>query len=196
MESSVGEGGVDISGIAASKHWPLQPFLLPSEGSIRDRSADFGLKDGLHTGQGWGIKGVIEDSNANDKGNKAEDKPFGWREIENGSIRRGILVFTLENRRTENVRFWPIVGILVVSEFDGHSQNVFLRVWVANNHELKVKRRKEKKTNLNSDPRHRYQQRANRYDGRDGEVGKEVSVVGRDEARRDEKLRTENKEGA
>jgi len=45
------------------------------------------LKDGLHTGQGWGIKGVIEDSNANDKGNKAEDKPFGWREIENGSIR-------------------------------------------------------------------------------------------------------------
>ena len=59
----------------------------------------------------------------------------------------------------------------------------------------------KKKTNLNSDPRHRYQQRANRYDGRDGEVGKEASAVGRDEARRDEarrdeKLRTENKEGA
>jgi len=44
----------------------------------------------------------------------------------------------LENRRTENVRFWPIVGTLVVSEFDGHSQNVFLRVWVANNHELDI----------------------------------------------------------
>lgn len=85
MKSTVGKRGVQIA-IAASEHRLLQPFFLPPERQIGNRTTDAGSEDGLNAGQSRGLKGAVKNCNADKKSDEAEDQPFGEREVE-GSMR-------------------------------------------------------------------------------------------------------------
>ena len=86
VKGTVGKRGVEIA-VAAPEHGPFQPFLLPPQGRAGDRRSDSGCEDGLDAVQRWGVKGYIENCNADDMGDEAEDQPLGGREIEDGSTR-------------------------------------------------------------------------------------------------------------
>ncbi len=113
VEGTVGERGVGIA-VTTSKHWSLQPLLLPSKGHTCNRTADGDSEDSLDVGERGGVEGTVEDGNADDEGDDAEDQPSSWREIENSPTHPCQPPGSTSYCEEGDLRLWPVVGVNLI----------------------------------------------------------------------------------